>query len=57
MIIKWADCLITESKIHNHIMGGILIWSHVQNKIIVNKWLDFRFKIATFCLTEKVVFI
>lgn len=45
MIIKKADCIIRESKIHKHLMGGILIWADVKNKIkVINSKIIYNSK-------------
>ena len=35
IIIKKANALIKDSKIHSHLKGGILIWATKKNKITI----------------------
>ncbi len=43
IIIKKADAIIKDCKIHNHIFGGIHIWSSETNKVkILNSKILFN---------------
>jgi len=56
IIIKWADALIKDCKIHNHMKGGILIQSHFQNNIkIINTKVSFNTKVGIHCIGEDAV--
>ncbi|KRX05550.1 Pectin lyase fold/virulence factor [Pseudocohnilembus persalinus] len=47
VIVKQANCSISESKIHRHLMGGILVWALPKNNVkILNSKVIFNKKVG-----------
>lgn len=45
IMIRKADAIIKECKIHSHLMGGVLVWANKTNKVsIINSKIVFNTK-------------
>lgn len=53
IMIKKADALIKDCKIHNHLMGGILLWTQAHNNVkIIQSRVIFNGKVGIHCVGE-----
>lgn len=53
VLIKKADVIIKDCKIHSHLMGGILLWSTKNHTVkIINNTIIFNGKVGIHCVGE-----
>ena len=53
VLIKKADAIIKDCKIHSHLIGGILLWSTALHNVkIINNTIIFNGKVGVHCVGE-----